>query len=112
MTIARYYTPNGRSIQAKGVTPDIVVPHKIIEVAKSDQQRLFKEKDLANHLNAEPGPVKKKKPAAKKIEGKEKQQNPPGLSPLDAKQLLTDSQVRRALDILISYDVFKKLGNG
>jgi hypothetical protein len=31
---------------------------------------------------------------------------------LDSKQLLSDSQVRRALDILISYDVFKKLGNG
>jgi carboxyl-terminal processing protease len=112
LTIARYYTPSGRSIQAKGVTPDIVVPHRIIEVAKSDQQRLFKEKDLANHLNAEPGPVKKKKATAKEIKGKDKQQNPPGLSPLDATQLLTDSQVRRALDILISYDVFKKLGNG
>ncbi|MEJ2660968.1 MAG: S41 family peptidase [Desulfobacteraceae bacterium] len=112
LTIARYYTPSGRSIQAKGVEPDIVVEHKIIETAKSDQQRLFKEKDLANHLNAEPGPAQKGKQAPKKGEDKQKPQSPPGLSPLNAKQLLTDSQVRRALDILISYDVFKKLGNG
>ena len=112
MTIARYYTPSGRSIQAKGVEPDIVVPHRIIEAAKSDQQRLFKEKDLANHLNAEPGPTNGNNPDPKKTDSKQKPKNPPGLSPLDAKQLLTDSQVRRALDILISYDVFKKLGNG
>jgi carboxyl-terminal processing protease len=112
LTIARYYTPSGRSIQAKGVEPDIVVPHRIIETAKSDQQRLFKEKDLANHLNAEPGATEEGKPAAKKTDNKQKPQSPPGLSPLDAKQLLTDSQVRRALDILVSYDVFKKLGNG
>jgi carboxyl-terminal processing protease len=112
LTIARYYTPSGRSIQAKGVEPDIVVPHRIIEATKSDQQRLFKEKDLANHLNAEPGPTHEGKPALKKTDSKQKPKNPPGLSPLDAKQLLTDSQVRRALDILISYDIFKKLGNG
>jgi carboxyl-terminal processing protease len=112
LTIARYYTPSGRSIQAKGVVPDIVVEHKILETAKSDQQRLFKEKDLANHLNAEPGPAKKAPKTLKKPEGEKKPQSPSGLSPLDSKQLLSDSQVRRALDILISYDVFKKLGNG
>lgn len=26
MTVARYYTPNGRSIQAKGITPDVTLP--------------------------------------------------------------------------------------
>jgi carboxyl-terminal processing protease len=112
LTIARYYTPSGRSIQAKGVEPDIVVDHKIIETAEAEQKRLFKEKDLANHLNAEPGPAQKNQPASKKNESKQKPKSLPGLSPLDAKQLLTDSQVRRALDILVSYDVFKKLGNG
>ena len=111
LTIARYYTPSGRSIQAKGVEPDIVVEHKILESAESDQQRLFKEKDLANHLNAEPGPEKKAQPA-KKPGNEKKPQGKTGFSPLDTKQLLSDSQIRRALDILISYDVFKKLGNG
>ena len=89
-----------------------MVEHKILETAKSDQQRLFKEKDLANHLNAEPGPSKKAQPASKKPETKDEQEDQSGFSPLDSNQLLSDSQVRRALDILISYDVFKKLGNG
>jgi len=31
LTIARYYTPSGRSIQAKGIEPDIIVKHKRIE---------------------------------------------------------------------------------
>jgi carboxyl-terminal processing protease len=26
MTVARYYTPNGRSIQAKGIVPDVTLP--------------------------------------------------------------------------------------
>ena len=34
------------------------------------------------------------------------------ISPLDADQLVRDSQVRRALDILISYDIFDKMNNG
>ena len=76
LTIARYYTPSGRSIQAKGVEPDIVVPHRIIEAAKSDQQRLFKERDLANHLNAEPGPTNGNNPDPKKTDSKQKPKNP------------------------------------
>jgi carboxyl-terminal processing protease len=50
LTIARYYTPSGRSIQAKGVEPDIVVPHQIIEEEISEKERLFKERDLANQI--------------------------------------------------------------
>jgi carboxyl-terminal processing protease len=114
LTIARYYTPNGRSIQAKGVEPDIVVQHSILTEETDDQNRLFKEKDLANHLNAEPG-AKKKKEESKKGEPQapeEKENGPARLSPLSAEQLMTDSQVRRALDILTGYDIFKKLSNG
>jgi carboxyl-terminal processing protease len=45
-TVARYFTPNGREIQAKGVVPDIMVAP---EVAASDDL-LLRETDLANHL--------------------------------------------------------------
>jgi len=114
LTIARYYTPSGRSIQAKGVEPDIIVEHKILETADSEQKRLFKEKDLANHLDAEPSVGKKEPPALKeKSKSKKEAPSPPaGLSPLDAEQLMNDSQVRRALDILISYDIFKHISDG
>jgi len=115
LTIARYYTPSGRSIQAKGVEPDIVVQHKILTEEPEDQNRLFKEKDLANHLNAEPESKKKKAAPQKedKTKSKEEQpERPSRLSPLNAEQLMTDSQVRRALDILMGYEIFKTLANG
>jgi carboxyl-terminal processing protease len=44
LTTARYYTPNGQSIQAKGITPDIMD-----EAAKDDTERL-READLTRHL--------------------------------------------------------------
>ncbi len=113
LTIARYFTPNGRSIQAKGVEPDIVVPHKIVEDEPDDKDRMLKEKDLTNHLDARPEEKNTKKPEKEKPKSeKENQRVKSRLSPLDADQLKKDSQVRRALDILISYDIFKKLPNG
>jgi carboxyl-terminal processing protease len=47
-TVARYFTPNGREIQAKGVTPDIVVTPAVA----ADDDLLLRETDLANHLPA------------------------------------------------------------
>lgn len=45
LTTARYFTPNGQSIQAKGITPDI-----LDESAKDDTERL-READLDRHLS-------------------------------------------------------------
>jgi carboxyl-terminal processing protease len=53
-TIARYYTPSGRSIQAKGVEPDVEVKHRILSDTDTSGERMLKEKDLKNHLDAEP----------------------------------------------------------
>lgn len=51
LTIARYYSPNGRSIQGKGVTPDIVVePAKIEKIQRPDP---FRESDYKHALDAE-----------------------------------------------------------
>jgi carboxyl-terminal processing protease len=45
-TVARYFTPGGHEIQARGVTPDLIVAP-----AKSkDEEPLLREADLANHL--------------------------------------------------------------
>ncbi len=56
LTTARYYTPSGRSIQAKGITPDIIVE----EPGASAQARL-REEDLERHLSND-----REKDAAKK----------------------------------------------
>ena len=57
LTTARYYTPSGTSIQAKGIEPDITVEQVRVERAKNNQRR--SEADLPKHLKAE----KKKAPA-------------------------------------------------
>jgi carboxyl-terminal processing protease len=117
LTIARYYTPSGRSIQAKGVVPDIIVPDRILSDEVSDKEKAFKEKDLINHLDADGGTAQPKKdeqsPKSKKPDQKDlPPQIKARLNPLSPQQLLKDSQVRRAMDILMGYDIFKKLGNG
>jgi carboxyl-terminal processing protease len=52
LTTARYYTPSGRSIQAQGIEPDIVVEASRVVDPKPNIQ---KEKDLPNALVAETG---------------------------------------------------------
>lgn len=61
LTTARYYTPSGRSIQAKGVTPDIVVE----ESPGSNSTSRIREADLEKHLTSDdPEAGKEKQPPA------------------------------------------------
>ncbi len=48
LTTARYYTPNGRSIQAEGIKPDVVIEPAKLELLKSIEN--YKEADLKGHL--------------------------------------------------------------
>ncbi len=57
LTVARYYTPKDRSIQAKGISPDVVIPLKIKGKAvtkrpgaNQNDQEQRKESDLAGHI--------------------------------------------------------------
>jgi len=112
LTIARYYTPSGRSIQAKGIEPDIIVNKKIIDKDEiSDGVDRIKEKDLQNHLEANPDQLQDVQTEPRKKEG---DKNKPKINihenrygHLKVKQLLSDNQVMRALDILLSYEIFK-----
>jgi carboxyl-terminal processing protease len=67
LTTARYYTPSGRSIQAKGISPDIVVDDA------ADARVLLREADLQHHLSVEDdksagdAPAKGAKPTEKVI---------------------------------------------
>ena len=51
LTIARYYTPSGRSIQERGITPDFTV----LDEPGGKPGRETREKDLERHFKAEPG---------------------------------------------------------
>jgi len=51
LTTARYYTPNGRSIQAEGIVPDIVIERAEIRPYMAPDR--VKEADLDGHLEAE-----------------------------------------------------------
>ena len=113
LTIALYYTPSGRSIQAKGIEPDIVIKRRFVdeEELQSPEDNRLKESDLKNHLEGdaeeesiEPTPAdpnKKKSRQQKELELRH--------GPLTPEKLKSDYQVQRALEILISHDIFKNL---
>ena len=113
LTIARYYTPSGRSIQAKGIQPDIIVKRRVIDKESMDDisEGLLKEKDLQNHLEAVPEKDQEKQKEGGEKEKKHKKQSIEKTKfiygQLKPEQLMTDNQVVRALDILLSYEIFK-----
>lgn len=87
MTTARYYTPSGRSIQAKGIEPDIIVePAKIEELTGLSEKRL-RESDLKGALDNK---AKKKNKNGKGDEDKTEAE--------DDKPI--DYQLSRAIDLL------------
>jgi carboxyl-terminal processing protease len=116
LTTARYYTPSGHSIQAKGIVPDIVVEPAKIELLKGEKLRT--EADLRKRLeNLE----EKKAQAAKKVE--EEKENKTAEDKPDAKtkdkdkkKSITqaemasaeDFQLQRAIDLLRAVNVYSK----
>jgi len=98
LTTARYYTPNGRSIQAEGITPDIMVkpirPLEEKEVAKDPaEDHLLRERDLKGHIKS-PKEMDAKPEEPNKDKGNE--------------ILARDSQLKNAIDILKSWDILKR----
>jgi carboxyl-terminal processing protease len=101
LTIARYYTPSGRSIQEKGVVPDILLEdydQKILDQAKR-KGGSYREKDLKGHMinpDLAPGSdgesVASEDDTAARYQPKE------------------DFQVRQAVGYLKSLDFVKKMG--
>src|SRR5689334_13468805 len=76
LTTARYYTPSGRSIQAQGIEPDIVVEPARIE--KVDQPRGRREADLRGALRNDQ--TRQNQPGAQPP-AQQQQQQPPGAQP-------------------------------
>ncbi|MFT5691187.1 MAG: carboxyl-terminal processing protease [Oceanicoccus sp.] len=64
LTTARYYTPNGRSIQAQGIVPDIIVDRARIEALPGAER--ITEADLQGHLSSNDGSENGSKKRGKK----------------------------------------------
>ncbi|MEJ5348837.1 MAG: S41 family peptidase [Desulfosoma sp.] len=96
LTTSLYYTPSGRSIQAKGITPDIVVKRIVPnpENGSEESARRLREKDLPRHMEApSDSPEQQDKGAV------------PEQPTETEKWLEVDNQVRHALELLKSYRI-------
>lgn len=89
LTVALYFTPKGRSIQAYGITPDIVVEDKPPETAEAPKKTV-REQDLPGHIEVPEERVETAEPIK--------------LTPSTDK---TDYQKKVALDYLKSWQIFK-----
>ena len=98
LTTARYYTPSGISIQAKGIQPDIIVEAGITE-ANKDKKKNRREENLRGALD------NKNK--------KSKDENPePKIKLTVTEKLIQDNQVSRAIDLIRGISLFSnKINN-
>jgi carboxyl-terminal processing protease len=96
LTTARYYTPKGRSIQAKGIVPDIVVDEMALPQIEKKEGMHIREKDLENHFETEGG-------------GNEKKDDKKTPAAKDDDPLRNDYQILRALDLLKGWDILKAI---
>ncbi len=99
LTIAKYYLPSGRTIQAKGVTPDVIAyTGKVTE--EKDSEFKIKEADLKKHLEGELEKVdgEKVKKETKKDDDKI----------ITKEQINDDNQLNTSIGILKSLIIFNK----
>ncbi|MBI2092244.1 MAG: S41 family peptidase [Deltaproteobacteria bacterium] len=89
LTIALYFTPKGRSIQAYGIVPDIIVEDQ--EVAAKNGKKELREQDLPGHLEV----------PSERVETAEPEK-------LVASFGKIDYQKKAALDYLKSWEIFRK----
>ena len=102
LTVARYYLPSGRTIQNKGVTPDIIVhPGKVTQ--EENDTISIKEKDLKKHLKAELERLDGHK-AETNATARDKNTTSPA-----SKGILTDRQINNDLQLKTAIDVLKAL---
>jgi carboxyl-terminal processing protease len=115
LTTARYYTPSGKSIQAKGITPDIVVEQAKVVPEQGTPFSEIHEKDLKGALvNPDGDSDPSGDPPAASPDGKpakDKNDDKSGDKP-DAEKKVEDYQLLRAVDLLQGLSVFRGAEKG
>ncbi len=99
LTVARYYTPSGKSIQAEGISPDFEVAWEPPREDSREPALLLREKDLRGHLEQ------------KKDEAEEKNGKASGEDEETGAMLDRDNQLRLALQFVKTLPVLKELRN-
>ena len=100
LTIAKYYLPSGRTIQATGVTPDVVVNSgKVIQ--NEDDKFKIKEADLKKHLEGELEKTKEVKKEEKAVIDENKKV-------ITKEDVLADNQLNTSIAILKSLIIMNK----
>jgi len=103
LTTALYYTPLGRSIQAEGIVPDIIVePAKIESLAIKDKKLRFSESTLRNHLANKTDTSPSNKEDTNKSMSKISKNND-----IFSKLYEEDYQLARAIDVIKSMQVLQ-----
>ncbi|MBI3767934.1 MAG: S41 family peptidase [Deltaproteobacteria bacterium] len=118
LTTARYYTPSGRSIQATGIVPDIIMDNVLMTRPAGGgktAQQLLREENLPRHFeqkrkpqpqqNSEPGDTEVAPPPAAPDEMPSEE----GEAGIKEGELGKDPQLDHALELLKSWKVFKTL---
>ena len=100
LTTARYYTPNGRSIQAEGIVPDIVTEEA--KLTKNEAGDRLREADLARHLENGDETAKAKEAPVKDDKKKDESGKAPAVE---------DYQLQEAVNLLKGINFFKALGH-
>ncbi len=122
LTVARYYTPSGVSIQAEGIKPDVVVENIDREALNKATIKtdITREKDIAGHLLSEKERENEKKGKPRSDKGKVNQsmvdawwkesanKEKDNLSPKD-KLINSDFQVFQAFNYIKAWKVMSKL---
>ncbi|MDN0077254.1 S41 family peptidase [Crenobacter sp. SG2303] len=119
LTTARYFTPSGRSIQAKGITPDVQIEDA--KLTSAQQGLRIREADLENHLSNPNGNDKPDSKPSKVIEppvqkavpdGSDKGNDKDQANPLGPREPnpATDYQLGQALNILKVQQILLKKG--
>ena len=91
LTTARYFTPNGRSIQAQGIVPDILVERAKVTAIRSG--RRVSEADLSGHLDNEEVELEADKAESSRIAA--------------SKLFSTDNQLYEALTLLKGLNILR-----